>query len=260
MGHHVEIDDTRLWVEERGGGEPLFILHGGPGLDHRMFGDYLDALGDRHRLLLVDQRSQGRSDRTPPDTWTLARLARDVSELARALDLETTRSWAIPSAPSSRSSTPSTSRARPSGPSSRPASRRRASWPPSRASSRASSPRSSASRWRAPGRARRRCGPRRSALACSPSSCRSTSRTRAIRASPSTRRGRRAPCTLPTSCATRRRRTTARSRWRTAWPRSPSRCWCWWGATSAPARWRPPRRSPRASPTPSSWCSSTART
>jgi proline iminopeptidase len=87
MGRHVEIGDTRLWVEERGGGEPLFVLHGGPGLDHRMFGDYLDALGDRHRLLLVDQRSQGRSDRTPPDTWTLARLARDVSELAEALDL-----------------------------------------------------------------------------------------------------------------------------------------------------------------------------
>lgn len=87
MGH-VEIDDTRLWVEERGSGEPLIVLHGGPGLDHRMFGDYLDALGDRHRLLLVDQRSQGRSDRTPPDTWTLPRLARDVSELARALELE----------------------------------------------------------------------------------------------------------------------------------------------------------------------------
>ena len=35
-------------------GFPLFILHGGPGLDHHMFGDYLDSLGDRYRLLLVD--------------------------------------------------------------------------------------------------------------------------------------------------------------------------------------------------------------
>jgi proline iminopeptidase len=87
MGH-VAIDDSRMWVEERGSGLPLFVLHGGPGLDHRMFGDYLDPLGDAARLLLVDQRSQGRSDRTPPETWTLERMARDVSELAAALELE----------------------------------------------------------------------------------------------------------------------------------------------------------------------------
>jgi proline iminopeptidase len=84
---HVAIDDCRLWVQERGSGRPLIVLHGGPGLDHHMFGDYLDPLGDAFRLLLVDQRSQGRSDPTPPETWTLPRMARDVSELARALEL-----------------------------------------------------------------------------------------------------------------------------------------------------------------------------
>jgi proline iminopeptidase len=85
---HVAIDDTRLWVQERGAGHPLIVLHGGPGLDHMMFGDHLDPLGDRFRLLLVDQRSQGRSDRTPPRTWGLERLARDVTELAGALGLD----------------------------------------------------------------------------------------------------------------------------------------------------------------------------
>ncbi|MFN2544094.1 MAG: alpha/beta fold hydrolase [Actinomycetota bacterium] len=62
-------------------------MHGGPGLDHHMFGDYLDALTDAHRLILVDQRAQGRSDPAPPDTWTLGRMAADVSSLAEALGL-----------------------------------------------------------------------------------------------------------------------------------------------------------------------------
>lgn len=87
-GRLVSIGDTRLYVVERGAGYPILLLHGGPGLDHRMFGDYLDPLTDRYRLVLVDQRSQGRSDRAPEQTWTLRQMARDVGELARALGLE----------------------------------------------------------------------------------------------------------------------------------------------------------------------------
>ena len=67
----VDVGDTRLHVEERGGGDPaLIVLHGGPGLDHTMFGRWLDPLGERVRLLLVDERRHGRSDRAPPETWT----------------------------------------------------------------------------------------------------------------------------------------------------------------------------------------------
>ena len=87
-GRHVDIGDTRLYVVERGEGYPLLVFHGGPGADHHMFGDYLDALADDYRLVLVDQRSQGRSDRAPEETWTLEQMAADVSSLARALDLE----------------------------------------------------------------------------------------------------------------------------------------------------------------------------
>jgi proline iminopeptidase len=87
-GSLVDIGDTRLFVEERGAGLPLFVLHGGPGLDHTMFGAYLDPLGDACRLLFVDQRGQGRSDRGAPESWTLARMAADVSALAAALELD----------------------------------------------------------------------------------------------------------------------------------------------------------------------------
>jgi proline iminopeptidase len=86
-GHYVDIGDTRLYVVERGSGYPLLVFHGGPGVDHHSFGDYLDALADEYQLILVDQRSNGRSDRAPEDTWSLRQMAADVGSLARALDL-----------------------------------------------------------------------------------------------------------------------------------------------------------------------------
>ena len=88
-GELVQADDTRLFVAERGSGSlPLFVLHGGPGLDHTMFGAHLNDLGERCRLLFVDLRSQGRSDPAARATWTLARLAADVDALAASLGLE----------------------------------------------------------------------------------------------------------------------------------------------------------------------------
>jgi proline iminopeptidase len=87
-GNLVSVGDTRLFVVERGDGPmPLFVLHGGPGLDHTMFGHHLDGLAGVCRLLLVDLRSQGRSEPAPPDTWTLEQMAADVEGLAHTLGL-----------------------------------------------------------------------------------------------------------------------------------------------------------------------------
>src|SRR5919206_4316777 len=80
-------DGYNLNVEELGGGFPLIVLHGGPGLDHSMFRPYLDALGDEFRLLYVDERGQGRSERVDPTTLSLEVFARDVDLLAEALEL-----------------------------------------------------------------------------------------------------------------------------------------------------------------------------
>jgi pimeloyl-ACP methyl ester carboxylesterase len=81
-------DGCRLFVEEVGSGFPLIVLHGGPGLDHGMFRPYLDALGDEFRVLYVDERGQGRSQRVDPATLTLEVFAGDVDLLAEALELE----------------------------------------------------------------------------------------------------------------------------------------------------------------------------
>ena len=88
FSQHVNIGDTRLYVVERGQGYPLIVLHGGPGLDHHEFADYLDPLCDQFRLILVDMRAQGKSDVCPEKTWTLEQMAKDVVSLANALGLE----------------------------------------------------------------------------------------------------------------------------------------------------------------------------
>ena len=81
-------DGVSLFVHELGEGFPLIVLHGGPGLDHSMFRPYLDPLGDEFRLLYVDERGQGRSDRVDPQALSLEVFARDVDLLAEALGVE----------------------------------------------------------------------------------------------------------------------------------------------------------------------------
>jgi proline-specific peptidase len=83
-------DGYTLFVHEVGAadGLPLIVLHGGPGLDHTVVKPWLAPLGDEFRLLHVDERGQGRSERVEPATLTLEVFARDVDLLAEALGLE----------------------------------------------------------------------------------------------------------------------------------------------------------------------------
>jgi proline-specific peptidase len=84
----INIGDTKLFIAERGSGYPILILHGGPGLDHNEFGDYLDPLCDQFHLILVDLRAQGKSEPCPENTWTLEQMAKDVASLSNALELK----------------------------------------------------------------------------------------------------------------------------------------------------------------------------
>ena len=85
----VTIDGASVFVLPVGaeGGYPLFVMHGGPGLDHTEMSPWLDSLGDTFRLLYMDLRGQGRSQRVDPATLSLTRFALDVTKLAEALSL-----------------------------------------------------------------------------------------------------------------------------------------------------------------------------
>ena len=86
----IELDDgISLNIVEVGSGHPLILLHGGPGLDHHELHPWLDPLaGAGLRLIYVDMRGQGLSDRVDPASLTIQVFAQDVDRLARALELE----------------------------------------------------------------------------------------------------------------------------------------------------------------------------
>ena len=84
------LDGYTMFVEELGSRAalPLIVLHGGPGLDHTHLRPWLDPLADEFRVLYVDERGQGRSERVDPTTLSLEVFARDVDLLGEALELE----------------------------------------------------------------------------------------------------------------------------------------------------------------------------
>ena len=72
-------DGVRLWVEERGHGSPVVVVHGGPGMDHGSLAADLAPLERAHRVLYYDQRGGGRS--TLPADTNLLTIEHHVSDL-----------------------------------------------------------------------------------------------------------------------------------------------------------------------------------
>lgn len=57
----LSLEDARIFYEVVGTGEPIVVVHGGPGLDHAYLQPGLDALASRYTLVYYDQRGTGRS-------------------------------------------------------------------------------------------------------------------------------------------------------------------------------------------------------
>lgn len=83
----VRLRETSLYYHEVGEGEPLFVLHGGPGADHSYLRSF-ETLASEAKLIFIDQRGHGRSDRLASEWITFDGLCRDIDDLADALGLE----------------------------------------------------------------------------------------------------------------------------------------------------------------------------
>lgn len=82
----LTLEDARLFYEVVGSGEPIVIVHGGPGLDHEYLQPGLDALGTRHTLIYYDQRGTGRSSAELVDSvMSFDAFVEDVDALREAL-------------------------------------------------------------------------------------------------------------------------------------------------------------------------------
>jgi len=65
----------------------LVLLHGGPGLDHSIYKPSFSALADVAQVIFLDHRGNGRSDRGPQESWTLAQWGDDVRGFCEALGI-----------------------------------------------------------------------------------------------------------------------------------------------------------------------------
>ena len=71
-----------------GQGAPLVVLHGGPGASHDYFLPYLLPLARTHRLIFIDERGSGRSQRLEdPRAYTVENMVEDIEDLRIALHL-----------------------------------------------------------------------------------------------------------------------------------------------------------------------------
>jgi len=80
-----------LYYESIGSGSPLIVLHGGPGSSHQYFLPHLLPLARHHRLIFLDERGSGRSQRlADPSGYTLEAMSCDVNALRDSLGYPTT--------------------------------------------------------------------------------------------------------------------------------------------------------------------------
>ena len=85
----LSLDDARLYYEVVGTGEPIIVVHGGPGLDHEYLQPGLDALATRNTLVYYDQRATGRSiANLDADAIDLEAFVEDIDALRQALGFE----------------------------------------------------------------------------------------------------------------------------------------------------------------------------
>lgn len=84
-------DGVRLWYRVAGTGDglPAVFLHGGPGYNSHSFAVQAGPALEPHlRMVYLDQRGCGRSERPPADAYSLERLVDDVEALRVHLGVE----------------------------------------------------------------------------------------------------------------------------------------------------------------------------
>lgn len=85
---YVDANGVLIYYVEFGQGQPLMVLHGGPGADHTYFLPWLLPLARTHRLVFIDERGSGQSERLQDVTkYTIENMADDVEAVRVALHL-----------------------------------------------------------------------------------------------------------------------------------------------------------------------------
>lgn len=84
----VDANGVMIYYKMLGRGAPLMIVHGGPGASHDYFLPYLLPLARRNKVIFIDERGSGRSQKLEdPSGYTIENMVEDVETVRQALGL-----------------------------------------------------------------------------------------------------------------------------------------------------------------------------
>lgn len=85
--HIADLDGVRIRYLDNGGTGPVLVCLHGTSMTAHAWGHLAASLRDGYRVIAVDMRGHGASDR-PSSTYTIKELAEDIGKLAAKLDLK----------------------------------------------------------------------------------------------------------------------------------------------------------------------------
>ena len=84
----VDANGVMIYYKILGRGAPLMIVHGGPGASHDYFLPYLLPLARHNKVVFIDERGSGRSQKLEdPSGYTVENMVEDVEGVRQALGL-----------------------------------------------------------------------------------------------------------------------------------------------------------------------------
>ena len=84
----VHANGVMLYYLILGRGEPLVVMHGGPGASHDYFLPYLLPLARHNKVIFLDERGSGRSQKlADPRGYTIESMVEDLEAARKALNL-----------------------------------------------------------------------------------------------------------------------------------------------------------------------------
>lgn len=85
---YVDANGVLIYYKSFGKGDPLLIVHGGPGASHDYFLPHLIPLARTNRLVFIDERGSGRSEKLDDvKHYTVENMADDVEAVRQQLHL-----------------------------------------------------------------------------------------------------------------------------------------------------------------------------
>ncbi len=87
---YIDVPDGRVWYQSVGEGEPLLLLHGGPGATSTYLEALMPLANQGYQVVRYDQLGSGQSDK-PDDTslWTVDHFVSELDVVRAALGFET---------------------------------------------------------------------------------------------------------------------------------------------------------------------------